>query len=115
MKTKAKVKLTPQMAKVAKEVTRRILQTVQPERVLLFGSSARGEPTKDSDLDVLVIVKGPVHRRALTQEIYRSLYGIITPVDIVVATVQDIQQYGESVGSILRPALREGKVLYERG
>jgi len=107
--------LSPQVAKIAAEVTRRILQTVQPQRVLLFGSSVTGKFTKDSDLDVLVIVRGPVHRRQLAQQIYRNLYGILTPVDVVVATEQDVQQHGDAIGSILRPALREGRVLYERG
>ena len=106
--------LSPQVAKIAKEVTRRILETVQPQRVLLFGSSVSGKFTKDSDLDVLVIMRGPVHRRQLAQKIYRNLHGILTPVDVVVATEQDVQQHGDAIGSILRPALREGQVLYER-
>ena len=96
------------------EATRRIVQTARPQRIILFGSAARGTITPDSDLDLLVIVRGPVHRRALAQEIYRNLHGILTPVDIVVATEQDVQQHGQTVGSILRPALREGKVIYER-
>ena len=115
IKTKAKRKLSPKLAKIADEVTRRILETVQPQRVLLFGSSVRGKFTKDSDLDVLVIVRGPVHRRFLAQAIYRNLHGILTPVDIVVATEQDVQEHGQAIGSILRPALREGQVIYDRG
>ena len=115
IKTKTKRKLSPKLAKIADEVTRRILETVQPQRVLLFGSSVHGKFTKDSDLDVLVIVRGPVHRRFLAQEIYRNLHGILTPVDIVVATEQDVQEHGQAIGSILRPALREGQVIYDRG
>lgn len=107
-------KLSPQVAKIANEVTRRILQTVQPQRVLLFGSSVRGELTKDSDLDVLVIVRGPVHRRQIEQSIYANLRGVHFPVDVIVATEEDIEKYGDRVGTIYRPALREGKVLYER-
>ena len=115
MATEMQNKLSPQLAEIAAEVTRRILETVQPQRVLLFGSSVSGQFTKDSDLDVLVIMRGPVHRRQLAQAIYRSLHGILTPVDVVVATEQDVQQHGDAIGSILRPALREGQVLYERG
>ena len=113
-KVKAKSKLSPQVARVANEVTRRILETVQPQRVLLFGSSVRGQFTKDSDLDVLVIVRGPVHRRKLAQKIIRNLRGVGAPVDIVVATEEDVAQYGDKYGSILRPALMEGQVLYTR-
>jgi uncharacterized protein len=106
--------LSPQWASVVDEITRRIVATVQPQRILLFGSVARGQSTADSDLDMLVIVRGPAHRRAIAQEIYKNLRGILTPVDIVVATEQDIQQHGQAIGSILRPALREGRVIYER-
>jgi len=112
IKTKTKSKLSPKLAKIAEEVTRRILETVQPQRVLLFGSSVRGVFTKDSDLDVLVIVRGPVHRRQLAQKINRNLHGVGAPVDIVVATEEDIAQYGDKFGTILRPALLEGQVLY---
>ena len=112
IKTKTKSKLSPKLAKIAEEVTRRILETVQPQRVLLFGSSVRGVFTKDSDLDVLVIVRGPVHRRQLAQKINRNLHGVGAPVDIDVATEEDIAQYGDKFGTILRPALLEGQVLY---
>ena len=112
MTSKIKSKLSPKLAKIAEEVTRRILETVQPQRVLLFGSSVRGVFTKDSDLDVLVIVRGPVHRRQLAQKINRSLHGVEVPVDIVVATEEDIAQYGDKFGTVLRPALLEGQVLY---
>jgi predicted nucleotidyltransferase len=114
MKTETKSKLSPKLAKIADEVTRRILETVQPQRVLLFGSSVRGKFTKDSDLDVLVIVQGPVHRRQLAQKINRNLHGVGAPVDIVVATEEDVAQYGDKLGTILRPALLEGQVLYAR-
>jgi len=112
MTGKTENKLSPQVAKIAEEVTRRILEIVQPQRVLLFGSSARGKFTPDSDLDVLVIVRGPVHRRQLAQRINRNLHGVGAPVDIVVATEEDIAQYGDKLGTILRPALTEGQVLY---
>jgi predicted nucleotidyltransferase len=110
-----KPNLSPQRATVVDEVIRRIVATVQPQRILLFGSAARGQANEDSDLDFLVIMRGPVHRRALAQEIYRNLHGILTPVDVVVATEQDVQEHGQAIGSILRPALREGQVIYERG
>ncbi|MGC8856525.1 MAG: nucleotidyltransferase domain-containing protein [Anaerolineae bacterium] len=114
MTGKAENTVSPQVAKIAEEVTRRILEIVQPQRVLLFGSSARGEITPDSDLDVLVIVRGPVHRRQLAQKINRNMHGVGAPVDIIVATEEDIARYGDKFGTILRPALMEGQVLYAR-
>lgn len=95
------------------EVTRRIITIAEPERIFLFGSAARGEMNTDSDLDMLVIVKAPVHRRKLAQKIYRGLHGVGIAVDVVVATLQDIQTYGKQSGSVLKPALEEGHLIYE--
>jgi predicted nucleotidyltransferase len=98
---------------VLDEIIGRVFKVVRPRRIVLFGSAVRGKMGPDSDLDVLVIVRGPAHRRFLAQEIYRNLHGIPLPVDVVVATEQDIERHGDSVGTILRPALREGEVIYE--
>ena len=95
------------------EVTRRIVASVKPQRVLLFGSVARGRVSKDSDLDMLVIMRDPVHRRQTAQKIYRNLHGTGIAVDIVVATEKDLEKYGRRPGTILKSALQEGRVLYE--
>jgi len=95
------------------EIIRRVSRVVHPRRIMLFGSAVRGQMGPDSDLDLLVIVRGPVHRRALAQEIYSNLHGIPMPVDVVVVTEEDIERYGDGIGTILRPALREGEVIYE--
>ncbi len=107
----AVISLTP--TQTLTEITRRIVETARPERILLFGSAVRGTWHKDSDLDLLVIVRGPVHRRRLAQEIYRNLHGVDVPVDVVVATEDDVKTKGERVGNILRPALAEGRVIYD--
>jgi len=99
--------------KILKEVTRRIVRVAQPNRVLLFGSAAQGNMKKDSDLDMLVIMNAPVHRRQIAQKINRSLHGIGISVDIVVATEDDLLKYGQRGGTILKPALKYGRVLYE--
>lgn len=99
--------------KLLQEVTRRIVASVQPRRVLLFGSAARGRMNKDSDLDMLVVMRGSPHRRQTAQKIYRNLHGAGVSVDIVVATEQDIKEYGHRTGTVLKSALQEGRVLYE--
>lgn len=99
--------------KLLNDILKRIMSVVQPRRVILFGSAVRGKMTADSDLDLLVIVPGPAQRRLLAQEIYRKLHGILTPVDILVVTEQDVQLHGDAIGSVLRPALREGEVIYD--
>jgi hypothetical protein len=68
---------------------------------------------KDSDFDMLVVMREPVHRRQTAQKIYRNLHGTGVAVDIVVATEKDLKKYGQSAGTILKSALQEGRVLYE--
>ncbi|MFH1085559.1 MAG: nucleotidyltransferase domain-containing protein [Chloroflexota bacterium] len=98
------------------EVVARIRLAASPERIILFGSAARGEMRSTSDLDVLVMAPAGTHRRQLTQAIYERLIGLGVPVDIVVVTSDDVERYGQAAGLVLvlEPALREGLVLYER-
>lgn len=93
------------------EVVRRIVEVAQPERIVLFGSAARGTPGPDSDLDLLVVKRG-AHRRRLTAEIYARLVGVGRAVDVVVVTPEDIERFGSSPSLIIEPALREGRVVY---
>lgn len=97
--------------KVLEQVVKRIVEAVAPEKIILFGSAARGEMGPDSDLDLL-IVKSDVHRLATAQMIEHSLTGITYPTDIVVATPKDIELHKNTIGLIYRPALQEGKILY---
>ena len=93
------------------EIIRRIVDVAKPEKIILFGSAARGEIGPDSDLDLLVI-KACGHRRNTARKIRRHLIGIAVPIDIIVAKPQDIQRYKDAIGLIYRPALAEGKVIY---
>ena len=93
------------------EIVRRIVEVADPERIILFGSAARGQARPDSDIDLLVVKEG-AHRRKLSQAIYRRLLGIGRSVDVVVVTPEDIERYRDSVGLVIRPALEEGKTIY---
>ncbi|MBU0769376.1 MAG: nucleotidyltransferase domain-containing protein [Proteobacteria bacterium] len=94
------------------ELIRRILQVVQPKRLILFGSAARGEMSSESDLDVLVVMPDGIHRRRTAQTIYRNLSGLGVTKDILVVTETDVKKHGENTSLALYPALREGKELY---
>jgi predicted nucleotidyltransferase len=94
------------------EVIRRIVETAQPEKIIMFGSAARGEMGPNSDVDLLVIKSDVVHRGQLTGDIYMNLIGAGQAVDVIVVTPEDLDRYGESIGLVYRPALREGKVVY---
>jgi len=94
-----------------REIVRRIAQVAAPEQIILFGSSARGIASPDSDIDLLVIKRG-AKRRELAGRIYQALIGVGRPVDIVVATPEDIVRYRESPSTVIAPALRDGKLIY---
>ena len=94
------------------EIVRRIVEVAQPERIILFGSGARGDLGPDSDLDLLIVTEA-AHRRQLVGRIYASLHGVGAAVDVVVVTPGDVERYGDSHALVIKPALREGKVIYE--
>lgn len=94
------------------ELVGRIVDAVNPIRIILFGSTARGTAGRYSDVDVLVVVDEGVHRRKSAQLIYRRLIGFGIPVDVVVATPSDLVQYKDSPGLVYREAIREGRELY---
>jgi predicted nucleotidyltransferase len=94
------------------ELVQRIVNAVHPLRIILFGSAARGEMGPNSDLDVLVVMPDGTHWRNTSRLIYERLYGLGFAKDIVVATVSDLEKYGNNPSLIYWPALREGKELY---
>ncbi|MCP4251582.1 MAG: nucleotidyltransferase domain-containing protein [bacterium] len=94
------------------EVVNRIVQSVQPRRIVLFGSAATGHLGPSSDIDLLVIMTDGVHRRRTVQAIYRSLIGTGVATDVVVATESDLREHGDNPSLVFFPALREGRELY---
>ncbi|CAN5549070.1 MAG: nucleotidyltransferase domain-containing protein [Actinomycetota bacterium] len=97
-------------------VVGRVVESFDPFRIVLFGSLARGEVGYDSDIDLLVVFDEVEwkNKRELTREIRRSLSHFPVPKDIIVTDVDEIRRRGHLVGPILRPALEEGKAVYER-
>jgi predicted nucleotidyltransferase len=95
-------------------MVRRIRDRFNPDRIILFGSHARGTAGPDSDVDLLVVMPVEGNKRAKQLEIRMALHDIRVPKDIIVTTPQDFAWRKETIGTIERPAAREGKVLYER-
>jgi predicted nucleotidyltransferase len=108
-----KIETRPVSQTVLDEIVRRIVEVAAPEKIILFGSAARGEMGPNSDVDLLVVKSG-VHRRRLSQAIYMSLLGVGQAVDVVVVTPEDIERFKNSFALVIEPALREGKVIYAR-
>ncbi len=96
------------------EITSRIVRDFHPLRLILFGSHARGDARPDSDVDILVVLPEASDKRRAAIEIRRILIDLPVCKDIIVTTPEEIERRGNLIGTMLRPALQEGKVLYER-
>lgn len=90
-----------------------IVRAAQPLQIILFGSQARGDAHRWSDVDFLVVIRNTEDRERVWDQIRAALRGADTPYDLVVSSVDEVQRRGDLVGTVLRPALREGKVLYD--
>ncbi|MGH2535089.1 MAG: nucleotidyltransferase domain-containing protein [Thermomicrobiales bacterium] len=97
---------------VLDEIVRRIVRVAQPQRIILFGSFARGDAGPNSDLDLLVIKAGDYHRGKLAGRIYEDLFGVGQAVDVIVVKPEDIERYRNSPAVVIFPALREGREVY---
>lgn len=93
-------------------LVRQIVEAVQPLRILLFGSAARGEAGESSDLDLLVVMPEGVHRRKTAQELYRKIRDVGVAFDILVATPTDLERHRDNIGLIYRTILEEGREVY---
>lgn len=99
-------------------MVRSIVDAVQPERIILFGSLARGEERVDSDVDLLVIESEPFGpSRSRFHEIARlerAMGAIPLATDILVYTTEEVERLKSSVNHVVAHALREGRVLHAR-
>ena len=99
---------------VVSEMVQRIVADFHPSRIVLFGSRGRGDAWPESDVDLLVVMPQVDDRRRTTVRIRQALADLPVSKDIVVTTPDEIARRGHVVGTVLRHALREGRVLYER-
>ncbi len=95
-------------------MVKRIVDGFHPEKIILFGSYARDAAGPDSDVDLLVVMHVSGSRKDVTIQIDRALIDRKLPLDVIVATPEDVERYRGIVGHIIKPALEEGRVLYER-
>jgi predicted nucleotidyltransferase len=96
------------------EMVRRIAEGFAPEKIILFGSHARGDATKDSDVDLLVLFREVEEPHQRAAEMYSALIGCRLSKDIVVSTTARFERYRNVVNTVYWPAAREGKIVYER-
>jgi uncharacterized protein len=99
---------------VLDEMVSRIVEAVHPDRIILFGSHARGDSGPDSDVDLLLVGPSDQPRIRRAAPAYRALRGLGVPKDIVWWTEEEIADWRAVTGHFINRVLREGRVIYER-
>ena len=99
-------------------IVRVIVNEVDPETVILFGSQARGDATPNSDVDLIVIESEPFDascsRLREAARLYRALAHFPVTKDILLYSQGEVEYWKDSLNYVIARALREGRVLYER-
>jgi len=105
--------MTTVSSEILKEVIDRLVRGMQPDRIYLFGSQARGQADEGSDIDLLLVVPDsdlPRHRREALS--YDLLWGLTVPVDVIVLTRAEFQRGSRVRTSLPSTVQAEGELLY---
>ena len=97
-----------------RDIVQRILGVTQPDKIILFGSYARGDADEESDIDILIIQPSDLPRYKRSTPIRLALRGLFPSKDIVVYTPEEIEKWKSASTSFIASVLQEGRVLYER-
>ncbi len=95
-------------------IVSRIVSLIQPEKIILFGSRARGLGRPDSDIDLLVIARSDQPRYRRAAPVYGILSDILAPMDILVYSPQEVEDWSEVPQAFVTTAVRQGTVLHEK-
>ena len=106
-------------SKQIKEVTDIIVEEIQPEKVLMFGSYASGTPDNNSDIDIIVVVNKELEKKERTEDVVRlnmktALPNLMFPKDFKMYSLKEFRRLKENKYSFLGSVLKNAKVLYER-
>lgn len=96
------------------EITKRIVEEADPDKITLFGSRAKRKETEGSDYDICVLKKGIVHKRDLTRKIYQKLFGVGASVDVIVETPDKFDELKDKWFLIYSEIAKTGRVVYEK-
>ena len=96
-----------------REIVRRILTVDQPDRIILFGSAATGQMTKDSDIDLLILDESPNNRHDQSIRIRDAIGNVNLPVDVLIMATGRFEATKNIIGGLAHPAHKYGRILYE--
>ncbi|MHB1688932.1 MAG: nucleotidyltransferase domain-containing protein [Ignavibacteriaceae bacterium] len=99
-------------AKEIEFIKEKLTEKFRPEKVILFGSQARMDSDKNSDVDLLVITNPNGNRRKLMVEMDRALKGLNYARDIVILSSIEFEKDKLIAGTIARYAFKEGRIIY---
>ena len=99
-------------AEILQEIVRRIVAVANPERIILFGSAARTQMNRNSDVDLLIVKSEPFDYARLVGDIYVNLHGVGQAVDVVLVTPEQAERYRNTHYLVIAPALRDGIEVY---
>ncbi len=91
-----------------------IVQVAKPDKIILFGSHAKGDDRSESDYDLLVLKRGVKKQRSLTQKIYLSFKDVGAPIDVIVADLDKYERLKTDPYLIYSEAARNGRMVYEK-
>lgn len=97
-----------------KEAVRKIIDNFNPEKIILFGSYAYGQATKDSDIDLMVVMDTDLKPYERAIPIRKALKYLGIPKDVIVRTPQEFERFKDIIGTIIYTAAHKGRVVYER-
>jgi predicted nucleotidyltransferase len=97
-----------------KQIVAFITSKLSPERIILFGSYARGDNTENSDIDILIIIKNLENERKITGTLYKELLkeNISVPIDFIAIDYDKYNKLKDETGYIYKTIEQEGQILY---
>lgn len=112
MHTKARKKRGKPDPAILANIVKAVVRAAKPEKIVMFGSAARGEMGPNSDIDLLVVKGGKFNYWRVYNKIREHLRSTAAPIDIVLVTPEQVERYRDSFCLVICPALREGKIIY---
>ena len=94
-----------------------IISEVTPDKIILFGSYARGDYTENSDIDILILKKGVKNERKISMKLYEALFNekdINVSIDIITMDYDKFISVKNTVGFIYKTINEQGKIIYEQ-